>query len=35
MIVVMKSDSPSAEIERLSQELRPWDITFVSVRTKA
>jgi 3-deoxy-7-phosphoheptulonate synthase len=27
MIVVMKSDSPSAEIERVSQELRRWDIT--------
>lgn len=27
MIIVMKSGSPSAEIERVSQELRSWDIT--------
>ncbi|MBD2728882.1 3-deoxy-7-phosphoheptulonate synthase [Nostoc sp. FACHB-892] len=27
MIIVMKSDSPSAEIERVSSELRRWDIT--------
>lgn len=27
MIVVMKSDSPSAEVERVSQELCRWDIT--------
>ena len=27
MIVVMKSGTPSAEIERVSQEIRSWDIT--------
>ncbi|WP_414583058.1 hypothetical protein [Scytonema sp. PCC 10023] len=27
MIIVMKPGSPSAEIERISKELRNWDIT--------